>query len=265
MNKKRFQVWQHLNMRLKTMCLNGWRMFHQHVFRLVLFSLLSGSAALAYAEETWPVVFEAEHRAVLSAEREGVLISFPVDTGHRVKKGDTLARLDTGELALQKKRHEYNRKFLSTQLENIERLNKRGLATDEEVAKSRMEFGVTKTDIEILRRQISHSYIRAPFSGVVVQRLAQPYEWVESGKPVVELVDTERLRIVGNLSSALAVRLAIGTEHQFFVKDLNAHVTGKVKAVTPSVDEQSNTVRVVWTLTKRVPGVLAGMQGDLKL
>ncbi len=235
------------------------------VLLAMLAPCLSLGASSALAEETYPVVFEAEHRAILSAEREGVLVSFPVDTGNRVKKGDTLAKLDTGELGLQKKRHEYNRKFLSTQLENIERLNKRGLATNEEVAKSRMEFGVTKTDIEILRRQISRSYIRAPFNAVVVRRLAQRYEWVEVGQPVVEIVDTQRLRVVGNLSSALAVRLAIGTEHQFFVKDLNTHVTGVVRAVTPSVDEQSNTVRVVWTLTKRTPGVLAGMQGDLKL
>lgn len=227
--------------------------------------VLSLAASAAHALTGVPVIFEAENRATLSAEREGVLTTFDVDTGKRVKKGAVLARVDAGDLALQKKRHELNLKFLKAQLDNLSKLNARGLATDEEVAKAKMESGVTQTDIEILRRHIIHSRIVAPFTGVVVKREVQPHEWVTAGQPVVELVDPQSLRVVGNVFSEDAVNIKIGDEHRVHVNAIGTDVTAKVKAITPAVDEQSNTVLVVWSVVSGHSKLLAGMKGELFL
>lgn len=227
--------------------------------------LMCFGGGIAHALTGVPVIFEAQNRATLSAERDGVLVAFDVDTGKRVKKGTVLARVDSGDLALGKKRHELNLKFLNAQLDNLSKLNARGLATDEEVEKAKMESGVTRTDIDILRRQIVHSRIVAPFTAVVVKRLVQPHEWVTAGQPVVELVDPVSLRVVGNVFSEDAVNIKIGDEHRVHVNAIGTDIVAKVKAITPAVDEQSNTVLVVWSVVQGHSKLLAGMKGELFL
>lgn len=218
-----------------------------------------------FAQEAYPVVFEAENRAVLSAERAGVIKKIAVEEGGSVKKGDVIARVDTGELGLRKKRAELNVNFLNSKLSDLTKLKSKGLATNDDVAKSRMERDVAKTDIEILRRQISKSSIRAPYGCVVVKRIVQPHEWVTEGQQVVEVVARGKIQAVANIPSSVAVRLEKGAAHEFFVPDLQLSVTGTVKTVVPVVDELSNTARVIWKIKEPDKNLLAGMKGDVRI
>lgn len=214
---------------------------------------------------TYPAIFEARHQAVLSSERAGVLTELAYDVGNPVKKGAVIAKLDTGELALRKRRSEVALKHLNVQVNDFSNLKQRGLATNEDVAKSIMERDVTQTDVEIINREISDSLITAPFNGVVVRRRAQPHEWVTVGQPVVEIVNLDEIRAVANIPSHIAVKLKPDASHSFFVNDLNAEVTGTVQAVAPEVDERSNTVQVIWTMKKEALQLLPGMKGEVRI
>ncbi len=215
--------------------------------------------------DAFPVIFEALDRAVLSAERAGVLTSLKYEAGSPIKKGNLIAQVDTGELALQKKRSELSLRHLNVKVSNLERLNQKGLATNEDLAEVRMQRDVVRTDIEILKRQIGNSLIYAPFDGVVVRRHVQPHEWVTIGQPVVDLISPTRIRAVGNIPSWLAVQLKKGDRHSFYVNDLDATIAGIVDAVVPEVDELSNTAQVIWTLESPGNELLPGMKGEVRI
>ncbi|MDM8522663.1 efflux RND transporter periplasmic adaptor subunit [Desulfococcaceae bacterium HSG8] len=219
----------------------------------------------AVAQDTFPVIFEATHRAVLSAQRPGVLVTLKVDAGDRAKKGTLIAKVDTGELALQKKRSELTLRHLNVKVKNLERLIQRGLATDEEVAEARTQKDVTYTDIQIFKRQISKSQIFAPFNCIVIRRHVQPHEWVTAGQAVVEVLDNTKLRAVANIPSGLAVSLKEGVAYTFNVHDLGITVSGTVQAVVPEVDELSNTAQVVWSVEKPEKNLLSGMKGEVSI
>jgi RND family efflux transporter MFP subunit len=213
--------------------------------------------------EAYPAIFEATRQAVLSAERAGVLSRLSYEEGAAVKKGEIIAQVETGELALQKKRAELSLKHLSVKLNNLDRLSRKGLATNEEVAEARMQRDVIRTDIDIIKRQIANSYIRSPYSCVVVRRHMQPHEWVTAGQPVVEVVDPSELRAVANIPSASAVRLKTGDTNDFYVHDLDMTVTGVLQAVVPMVDELSNTAQVIWKVKETGEALLSGMKGEV--
>jgi multidrug resistance efflux pump len=109
------------------------------------------------------------------------------------------------------------------------------------------------------------SQINAPFSGVVIRRHAQPYEWITAGQPVVELVNPGKLRAVANIPSYTAVKLEKGATHTFEVPDLNLSVSGTVQAVVPEVDELSNTAQVLWDIEKPAKDLLPGMKGEVRI
>lgn len=230
---------------------------------MALICVLFAPALQAMAEQRFPVIVDVEQRAVLSAERDGVLTDLDVDVGDRVKRGQVLASVYTGDLAIKRRQANAERDFLASQLENLSNLNRRGLATDEEVAKTRTELERSKSDIDLLTAEISHSAVRAPFDGVVVQRMVSAHEWVTAGKPVVEVLNPRKVRIVSNLPSDIAVKLAPGMTHKVWIPDLSTELTAMVRVTVPAVDEQSNTVGVIWDIVNMPQGLLTGMKGEI--
>ncbi|MDQ7016695.1 MAG: efflux RND transporter periplasmic adaptor subunit [Gammaproteobacteria bacterium] len=231
----------------------------------LLLGLMLSLLALEGRAAAFPVVFEASQRAVLSADRSGTLDRVVVSEGSVVKKGALLARLGSAELVLLRKRQEASLRFLNGQLTNAVRLRKNGLAGLDEENRARMERDLSRADLKILKRQISESSIRAPFAATVVAKLAKAHEWVQEGQPVVELVNTHRLRAVANVDVAAAVLLKRGDQHRFQLPDLRTSVLGKVTALVPDVDVRSNTMKVMWQIETQPQGLLAGMKGTVEL
>ncbi|MCB1733941.1 MAG: efflux RND transporter periplasmic adaptor subunit [Gammaproteobacteria bacterium] len=242
------------------------RGYTQRVVKKIFLTLLfvaSGVSTGVAAEQRYPVIFDVEERATLSAERDGVLTNLDVDVGDKVRKGAVLASVYAGDLGIQRRQAKAKRDFLAKQYENLSNLNRRGLATDEEVSKTKTELASADAEIDLLTAQIAHSVIRAPFDGVVVQRAMSAHEWVTAGKPVVEILNPRKIRIVSNLPSNLVVDLPEGTTHKVWIADLQREVTAMVRTTVPAVDEQSNTVGVIWDIVNLPDGLLTGMKGEI--
>lgn len=221
----------------------------------------------AYSED-FPVVIEAEQRVVIAAEREGVLSSLNVDAGASVNRGNTLAVVFHDDLIFQKQLKEVTRKYLRFQFENLKQLNQKGLAADEELAKSEMELAVNGKEISIIETNIDRSIIKAPFSGVIIDRKIQPYEWVKPGQPVVEMYNSDQLRIVADIPASRAVQMRVGQTHSIFFQALNREVLANLKVLVPQVDVRSNTIKIYWSVPRestRQIDLLPGMKGTLKL
>ncbi len=218
----------------------------------------------AYAAP-FPVVFEAVERAELAAEREGKIVKLPVDTGSTVKQGELLAEIAHKDLRLEKERQEILKNFYGLQLENLSALNKRGVATDVELAEASRDLEATTTDGAITQERIDRSVIAAPFNGIVVKRSAKPYEWVSAGEAVLELVNPESIRAVAFIPAKKAIKMKVGDEHKIQVSDIQEAVMAKVTAIAPAVEEQSNTMMVIWQVTKKPTTLLAGMKGVIQI
>ncbi|HLS05619.1 MAG TPA: efflux RND transporter periplasmic adaptor subunit [Wenzhouxiangella sp.] len=147
--------------------------------------------------------------AVLSAEVDGRLLEV-ADVGTQVAKGDAVARIEDTALKLRKaeleadlRRGEARLSYLESALARVERLAETNLAAVSQIDETRSDrdmaladLEVTRSRLEQLRDQIERTRIEAPFSGVVVERLARAGERVGSGAEVVRMVDPDSLEIV---------------------------------------------------------------------
>lgn len=225
-------------------------------------------AASPACAENYPTVVEATERAVLSAEWEGVLTDFRINVGDSVKKGSTVGVVFHKDLVIARMKHEANRKYLAERIENLKKLNEKGMVPDEELAKAKMEKEVSDAEISLINTQIGKARIAAPFSGIAVARHIQPHEWVKAGQPVVEIYDPQKLRIVADIPAEVAVGLKSGQKDSFFFSDLNMDAIGVLDVVFPQVDVRSNTVKVYWTVSAeslKTVRLVPGMKGVLKL
>ncbi len=146
--------------------------------------------------------------AVLSTAVTGLVAELTIDEGHRVATGDVLLKLDAelAGLALERAMAEVRQREIA--LEDA----RRRFTEAEKVGAQR---GIARTQIESLRAEVTgdeaalvasqvaareqraiveRHTLKAPFAGVISERLAELGEWVNPGDGLLELVATDNLR-----------------------------------------------------------------------
>jgi RND family efflux transporter MFP subunit len=156
-----------------------------------------------------PGTVVSRNDARLSAEVEGRLIRV-VDVGTHVALGQVVAeiegtalRLQMTELEAQVTRAEARLRFLESEEKRFKRLAQSNLAAATQLEQTQSDRDVARGDLEIARArleqtadQLDRTAIRAPFAGVVVERLMTPGERAIEGSNVVRLVDQQNLEII---------------------------------------------------------------------
>lgn len=198
----------------------------------------------------------ARRQAKLSSRTGGLLASVAVDAGSLVKKGDLLATLDTrlAEISLE---------FIAAEIAQAEVELAEAKRRAEEVREISRSGGFPKSEAEsrktaVLVGEAALAKLRvreaeqvelierhrlvAPFGGVISQKFAEAGEWVATGTPVVELVETEAPRFDLRVPQEFLARIS-ATETIEVVLDSypDRPFAATVEVMVPVKDEVSRT------------------------
>lgn len=194
--------------------------------------------------------------SALSTSVPGQVDEVTVEVGDRVRQGDPLIRLDA-ELALltlesaraetreAKARLEEARR----RLEEAERVGAGGHMARTEIRTRESEVATAEATVARLqaaeRRQqavVGHHRITAPFDGVVTERYSDLGEWVEPGSELLELVDTENLRLDFQVPQRFQGRLDQRTTLEVSLRGQDQDpVEAEIRTVVPVNDAQART------------------------
>lgn len=218
----------------------------------------------------------ANRRSQLSSRTAGLVASVVVDAGRRVRKGDPLLELDRdlAEIGLAQIRVELEQARI--ELADAERLVKEvsELAARGGFAKSEAESRVTAASVKraavrlleerekLQVEMIDRHRLVAPFDGVIASKLTEEGEWVQTGTPVMELVELDRLRF--DVRAPQEYFAAISPDLQAKVA-LDAYpgreVDARVSAVVPVKDGPARTFLVRLDMEPGVVAAAPGMSG----
>lgn len=151
----------------------------------------------------------ARRQARLSARTAGLIGSLKVDAGDVVKAGDVLVELDDELAALALERVQAEREQAVLEVAEAQRLvdEVRGLAKSGAFTRSEAQTRETSLKLksaalrqaEVQQREqaalVERHRLLAPFDGVIARKLTEEGEWVLTGTPVLELVETGNLRM----------------------------------------------------------------------
>jgi RND family efflux transporter MFP subunit len=219
--------------------------------------------------------------AVLSPSVAGLIETVHVDAGDRVESDQVIVTLDREleELALQRANAEAAQAQADLddarrRLSEAERVGPTKAIAESEIKSLRAEVARGEASLQaataaarqqqaIVRR---HS-VRAPFAGVVSQRLAQVGEWVNPGDGLVELVATDRLRFDFRVPQTRYAQLDRDTPVEIVVDAVpNQAFAGRIQAIVPVKDPGARTflLRVV-AASDDAPQVTPGMSAQASL
>jgi RND family efflux transporter MFP subunit len=204
----------------------------------------------------------------------GLVVELNVEAGDKVKKGDVLFRIDTRELeereaqakaALEsaqadfvKAKGDFKRYQILFERESIAR-------KDYDYARAQYEIAQAARDraqatLEQARTMVSYGTVRAPFDGVVAERLVNLGDLATPGRPLVSVYIPGSVELVAAVGEQYAPYVKEGTHVTVAVPSLGLTQPSTVREVVPQRDEKTRTITVKAPLSQ-APGLVPGLYG----
>lgn len=196
----------------------------------------------------------------VASRLSAALVELPVRVGDTVSAGDVLARLDCrrAKAGLARERAQdqvlaAQQRLAVQQLKRAELLLKQRSGAQELVDQRRAELSSTRAQrqlqaqqIALLRADVDDCVLRAPFDGVVLQRLAAVGEVMAPASPVVELLRIDGPEVEALVPTALLLGLrASASAGAAFDLEIDGQTWPlELRAILPSDEALARAVRV---------------------
>ena len=210
----------------------------------------------------------ARMQATVSSKITGKVLEVFIEEGMFVEKGQILAQLDDSSVQA-----ELN--FAKTQLKEAQRvfnrtseLRKDNLASQASLDAAESQVDGLKARLDISKQIVADMQIRAPFSGVVINKAAQPGEMISpvsagggfTRTGIGTIVDMGSLEVEVDVNESYINRVQPG---QPAITNLNAYpnwdISSEVIAIIPTADRNKATVKVRIGLLEKDARVLPDM------
>lgn len=151
----------------------------------------------------------------------GQIIDLPVIEGDKVKKGQLIAAIDPRDIALQYAADKSSYETAAAQVERNKRLLARQAISVQEYEISLANYQRAKSAFELSSNNLRDTKLTAPFDGSIETRLVENYQRVTSGEGIVQLVNTQKLRIKFTIPDAYLYLLR--STHQRFLVEFDTY------------------------------------------
>ncbi len=201
----------------------------------------------------------ARLHTTIAAEVEGRITEIAVDEGGHVEAGAVVLEIDPErrrlELAAgraQLAQAQANFENARRQTERIHKLRDQNVSSDRQLEEAETELSLARSRVDaeraalgVTERALADASVSAPFAGMIARRSVQLGEFVQPGKPLVELVALDPLEVVFSLTELDTERVRPSQRIEVSVGAFPDRVFhGVVTFISPTVDPATRTLRI---------------------
>ncbi len=215
---------------------------------------------------------KAMQSALIKVRVAGELMGLQVREGDRVQAGQILARIDPTEYQRRLLQAQETAEAANAQIEIAQRQfdNNRALVDKGFISKTALDTSLSNlkaaqstyraslAGAEVAQKALDDSVLKAPMSGVISARYAQPGERLAIDTKVLEIVDLRQLELEATLSAADSVAVRVGQSAQLSIEGVTQPVRAQVQRINPSTQAGSRSV-LVYLQLEAVPGLRQGL------
>jgi RND family efflux transporter MFP subunit len=215
---------------------------------------------------------KAVNSAFVKARVAGELQGMTVREGDAVRAGQIIARIDPTEYEARLRQAQLQADAAKAQIDIAQRQydNNKALVNQGFISRTaldtsqaslngaRASYEAAAAAADVARKSLNDSVLKAPMSGFVSQRLAQPGERMAVDAKIVEIVDLSRMELEAALSAADSVGVRVGQQAQLQVEGYAQAIPARVARINPSTQAGSRSV-LVYLQLKPVPGLRQGL------
>ncbi len=224
------------------------------------------AVSLAAAEDARPAdsriraLLVPESESVIASQLAGRLLEVQNKVGSKFVQNDILIRFDCAELNARLKVAEAEQETADVTLKAKQELQKLQSAGETEVALALAAVSKARAQVALQKTLIDSCEIKAPFDGSVVKVLSQPFQSVNQGQALLEIVSSASPIVRMHVPSRWLVWLKPGNQFQIQVDETGRSYNGTVSRISARVDAASQSVELEGEI-KGAPALVSGMSG----
>ncbi|MDA1080369.1 MAG: efflux RND transporter periplasmic adaptor subunit [Gemmatimonadetes bacterium] len=216
----------------------------------------------------------ADRTASIRAEVAGSVIAVFLDPGSRVTKGTPLVRIDDSGIrdAVLSAKSGVTQADLANDIARREQERAEKLLAVGAVAQNVVEMARrsalgaqaslddAKARLANAQKNLDNTIVKAPYDGVVSERMVSPGDIVAPGSPLVTVVDPSTMRLEGAVPADQLGAIRIGAPVSFTVTGYPGRAfTGTISNIYPTADPGTRQVRLYARIPNTGRGLVAGL------
>jgi len=197
----------------------------------------------------------SKNNAKLAAEVSGRLVSL-VELGAHVDKGQVIAQLDDRTLRheLAEEQADVDNALAKLAFEQAEVKRQQALVAKNLISATELDetisnrniaqanLAAAKARLAKTKQQLAFTQLKAPFEGIIVERLSSQGEYINAGTAIVRMVETANIE--ASLFAPLTAYRYLKDAKLLDVKSPLGVEQAPIKAIIPVADEQSHLMEV---------------------
>lgn len=182
-------------------------------------------------------------RVLLRAETSGKVVFVEEKRGMPVEEGDLIARLELNDRPEQLEQARATLEQAELEYEAAQRLQEKELRSASQVAEALSRLRRAQQLVRAYELDIRNTKIRAPFDGVLQDRMVEVGDFLSVGDPLAELIDLDPLIVEGEATEFEIEYLEIGEIGHAALAD-GHDVDGIVRYAAGAADPRTRTFLV---------------------
>jgi len=210
--------------------------------------------AVYYPKGSAPATAVSLNDTMLSAHISSSIVDITVLVADTVNQDEVLVQLDCRNAIATKQSNQARLSLAEFQLHRARKLRK-GNNISEEILRTRQsESTMARSALKASEIDVERCQIKAPFRGVIKQRVADVGEWVNPGEPIIQLIDIDSVEVSAQLPDLSIDELEEIQQFYFVIGDKRFAL--QHRATSEVVDNLSRTreMRFAFTGERAQPG-----------
>jgi len=207
---------------------------------------------------------EFSRQTLIRAETAGRVIAVEATEGAVLHEGDVIARLamDDREARMQESRALVAQRRV--EFDAAAKLSAQGYQSENRRAEARAALDSALALLRRVELDIERTVLRAPFDGVLQDRVAEIGDYVQSGDPVAQIIDLDPLIAVAQVSERELPDLRANQEGELRMAT-GETVVGRIGYISSVGAEGTRTFRIELEIANPDNHLPAGLTTELRL
>ena len=195
---------------------------------------------------------QAEEQVQVLARTQNPAIELLVEEGDHVEKDQVLLRLESD-----RQKTVYDQamtQFDKTRIEfeRLEKLHNESLISESEYLNAKFAYDQARLQLDTAKRDLDYTEVRAPIQGTITARSVKVGDKVTTGTSIFEIINLESTVAVVHAPEQYLPKLKKDMQARLISATLDNQVfEGYVKRISPVVDAEAGTVKVVVGVKER--------------
>lgn len=222
----------------------------------------------------------AKQTANISTRMMGYINKIYVKPGDRVSQGQLLVSISNEDILAKKSQvqamineAEAATKNAQRDYERFKTLHQQNSVSDKELENVSLQNTSMQSKLEMARQQmnevdamLAYTNIRAPFSGVITQKMADEGSMANPGMPILVMEQNSELQVVASVPENYIGNVKVGDVTQITFKSIATTVEGKIIELSPSAYRSGGQYAMKIAIdTKENKNIHAGMYVNIRI